>query len=348
MNHRRSVTGTRGRRTARRVTAAVAPVLAAGLLAGCAQELPVPEAEPAVVGAVVTEEQEKTIISRVAESVDKASKEKDAGALDRMTGPAKELRTSEIEVARILGKEGEAQPLPMTMQSVVLPSEPTWPRTSFAVSTQPKDLTPPVLYAFTQNSARSDYQMWAWADLLPGVTLPQFASTDTGTERVAPDDADSLVMSPQKALAAYADVIGEDKDSKYAKQVEDDEFRAFLRDQETRQEKADGWKEAEGKYSFSASADDDHGVEGMRTVDGGAIVMGAVNSMQVIQLQDGAEAPPSKSLPTQVALFGDQDVTNVQRTKYFDIVGLYIPPAGSSEKVRLVGFEHVAVSVSNE
>lgn len=345
MNHRRTAHG----RIRRRATVAVAPVLAAGLLAGCAEELPVPEEEPAVVGAVVTEEQEKTIISRVAESVDQASAKKDVSLLDaRTTGPAKELRTSEIKVARILGKEGQAQSLPMTMQSVVLPSEPGWPRTSFAVSTQPKDLTPPVLYAFRQATARSDYQLWAWADLLPGVTLPQFASTDTGTERVAPDDADSLVMSPERALAVYADVLSEDADSKFAKQIAEDDFREFLRDQETRQEKAEGWKEAEGKYSFSAAVDKDHGIEAMRTVDGGAIIMGAINSMQVIQLQDGAEAPPSKSLPTQVALFGDQDVTNVQRTKYFDIVGIYVPPKGASEKVRLVGFEHVAVSVANE
>lgn len=333
---------------ARRASAAAAPLLAVGLLAGCAQELPVPESQPAVVGAVVTEEQEKTIISRVAESVETATKERDADALgDRMTGPAKKLRTSQIEVAKKLKSDEQVTDLLMTMQSVTLPSDPEWPRVSLAVSTQPTDLTPPTLYAFEQTSARSDYKLWGWADLLPGVTLPQFASTDAGAEEVAPDDGESLTMSPSKSVAAYADILSEEKDSKFAKNFEDDDFRDFLRKQESAQVKADGWKKSEGKYSFSARPDEDAGVQAMRTVDGGAIVMGAINSSQVIQLQEKAEAPPSNGFVTQKALFGDQEVTNVLRTKYVDVVALYVPPSGSEEKVRLVGFEHIAVAATN-
>ncbi|MBE1875931.1 hypothetical protein [Myceligenerans pegani] len=337
------------RRIARRASAAAAPLLAVGLLAGCAEELPVPEPEPAVVGAVVTEEQEKTIISRVAESVETATKGRKTGALEeRMAGPALTVRTSQIEVARKIKSDEQVTNLPMSMQSVMLPSDPEWPRTSLAVSTQPKDLTAPVLYAFEQRSARSDYKLWAWARLLPGVTLPQFASTDTGTEEVAADDGESLTMSPARAVAAYADVLSEEDDSKFAKRIEDDDFRDLMRKQESAQKKADGWKKSEGKYSFSATADEDEGVQAMRTVDGGAIVLGAINSSQVIQLQDKAEAPPSDGFVTQKALFGDQDVTNVLRTKYLDVVALYVPPAGSDDKLRLVGFEHIAVSATNE
>ncbi|GAB4084794.1 hypothetical protein GCM10028784_14240 [Myceligenerans cantabricum] len=335
--------------TARRRSAAAAPVLALGLLTGCAQELPVPEPQPAVVGAVVTEEQEKTIISRVAESVETATKKKKIEALDaRTTGPAKTLRTSQIKVAKILDDDEHVTSLPMSMQSVVLPSDPEWPRTSMAVSTQPKDLTAPVLYAFEQRSARTDYQLWAWARLLPGVTLPQFAPTDTGAEEVAADDDETLKTTPTKALSAYADVLSEESNSKSADSVDDDDFRELMRKQESAQKKTDDWKKSEGKYSFSATPDEDSGVQAMRTVDGGAIVMGAINSTQVIQLQEKGEAPPSNSFVTQKALFGDQSVTNVLRTKYLDIVALYIPPAGSKENLRLVGFEHVAVSASNE
>lgn len=336
------------RRIVRRATVLVAPVVAVGLLAGCAQELPVPKVQPDAVGAVVTEEQEKTIISRVAESVDQATRQKDAGALGaRMTGPAKDLRAGEIEVAKLLGKGDQVTNLPMTMQSVVLPSEPGWPRLTFAVSTQPKDLAPPVLYAFKQGSARSDYRMWSWVSLLPGVTLPQFASTDTGTEQVAEDDDKTLRMSPRKALSAYADVIAEDDGSKFAGRFDDDEFRKLLRKQEKQQTSADGWEDAEGKYSFSAAEDGDAGVEAMRTVDGGAIVMGAVRSAQSIQLQEGACAPPASSFATQTALFGDQEVTNALKTRYLDTIALYVPPAGSDENLRLVGFEHIATDVES-
>lgn len=337
------------RRIARRASAAAAPLLAVGLLAGCAEELPVPEAQPAVVGAMVTEEQEKTIISRVAESVETASEERktaDLGA--RTTGPAKELRTSQIEVAKKLKNDKQVTKLPMSMQSVVLPSEPGWPRVSLATSTQPKDLTPPVLYAFEQSSARSDYKLWGWARLLPGATLPQTAPTDTGAERVEPGDGETLVVSPKKAVAMYAGVLSDKADSEFADQVADDDFRDLMRKQESAQKKADGWKASEGKYSFSAKADEKAGLQAIRTLDGGAIVMGVVDSSQVIQLQDKAEAPPSDGFATQKALFGDKDVTNVLRTKYLDIVVLYVPPTGSDEKLRLVGFEHVAVDATNE
>ncbi|MBL0885787.1 hypothetical protein [Myceligenerans indicum] len=337
------------RRLARRASVAVTPLLVVGLLAGCAQELPAPEPPSAAVGAMVTEKQEKTIISRVAESVEKATQERKIDALDaRMTGPAKTIRTSQLNVAKKLDSDKQVTKLPMSMQSVTLPSDPQWPRLSMAASTQPKDLTPPVLYAFEQASARSDYKLWAWARLLPGVTLPRFAPTDTGTETVADDDEKTLASSPAKAVAMYADVLSEGKDSKFSGKIEDDDFRDLMRKQESAQKKADGWKKAEGKYSFSAKADKDAGVRSMRTLDGGAIVMGAIDSAQVIQLQDKAEAPPSNGFVTQKALFGDQDVTNVLRTKYLDVVALYVPPAGSEEKVRLVGFEHIAVAATNE
>jgi hypothetical protein len=337
------------RRTARRASAAAASLLAVGLLAGCAEELPVPEPKPAVVGAVVTDEQEKTIISRVAESVEAATKERKPDALGaRMAGPAKVLRASQLEVAKRIKSDEQVTNLPMSMQSVMLPSEPEWPRMSLAVSTQPKDLTPPVLYAFQQATPRSDYKLWAWAKLLPGATLPRFAPTDTRTEEVAPDDGETLLMAPARAVSAYADILSEESDSKFSGRFEDDDFRALMRQQETAQKKAEGWKKSEGKYSFSAKPDEEQGVQAMRTVDGGAIVMGAINSSQVIQLQDKAKAPPSNAFVTQKALFGDQDVTNVLRTKYVDVVALYVPPQGSGDKIRLVGFEHIAVSATNK
>lgn len=336
------------RRIARRASVIVAPVLAAGLLVGCAQELPVPEAEPAVIGAAVTEDQEKTIITRVGESIDQATKDRETENIGaRMTGPAKELRTSEIKVAKKVGNGDELTDLQMTMQAVVLPSETTWPRLSFAVSTPPKDLTLPLLYAFTQDSARDDYKLWGWVNLLSGLTMPQFASTDAGSEQVAPDDGESLKMAPDDAVKAYADILSEDKNSEHAKKFENDEFRDLLRKQEKRQTDQDGWKKAEGKYSFSSKKAKGSDILGMRTVDGGAIVMGEIRSAQVIQLQKGGCAPPADGFTTQKALYGDQEVSNVLRTEFIDVVALQIPPKGSDEKLRLVGFEHIAVAAKS-
>lgn len=327
--------------------AGVVATLVSVTLAGCTVGPPAPEAEPAVAGAVVTEEQERTIIGRVAEAVETATAGRDPEALGaRTAGPARELRVSQLQVARTLADDGRVTALPMSMQSVVLPSEPGWPRTSLAVSTPPDDGTVPMLYAFEQRSARSDYKLWAWVKLLRGATLPRFASIDAGTEAVTADD-DSLAMAPAKAVSAYADVLSEDADSTFADRFEDDDFRVLLRDQESAQKKADGWKASGGRYSFGAERDDDLGVRGMRTVDGGAIVIGAIDSTQTIQLQEGACAESSDGFLTQKALLGDQDVTNLLRTRYLDVVALHVPPEGSGDRLRLVGFEHVAVAAES-
>lgn len=337
----------RGSRRTAPAAGAVATLLCV-TLAGCTSGLPAPEPEPAVVAAVVTEEQERTIVGRVAEAVGTATAERDTTALGaRVAGPAQELRASQIEVARTLADDERVTELPMSMQSVVLPSEPGWPRTSLAVSTPPGEGKAPVLYAFEQRSARGDYKLWAWAKLLRGETLPRFAPTDTGAEAVAADDGETLAMSPRKAVAAYADVLSEESDSEFAGRIEDDGFRVVMRKQESAQKKADGWTASDGKYSFSARPDTDTGVRAMRTVDGGAIVMGAIDSSQLIELQECARIEKHSLTDTQRALHGDQRESNVLRTVFLDVVALYVPGAGSEERIRLVGIEHVAVDVES-
>ncbi len=96
--------------------------------------------------------------------------------------------------------------LPTEAQQVVIPTTQTWPRTSFAVSVQPENLQTPRLSVLEQDTARGDYQLWAWVRLLPGVTMPSFADPSIGSEDVAPDDS-SLLVTPTDAVAQYADVL---------------------------------------------------------------------------------------------------------------------------------------------
>lgn len=337
----------RGPSSAPPVAALLAGLLSLALT-GCAPGPPAPDPGPAVVGAVVTEEQERTIIGRVAASLEKATAERDPAALEaRTTGPARELRASQLEVARLLADDDRVTDLPMTMQSVVLPAEPGWPRTSLAVSTSPGPGAAPVLYAFEQRLARGDYKLWAWAKLLRGETLPRFASSEAGAARVPADDEESLTMSPAQAVAAYADVLSEGADSAFADRIQDDEFRVLLREQEAAQRETDDWRASDGRYSFSARPDRDAAPRAMRVVDGGAIVMGAIDSSQLIELQECATIERRSLTETQRALHGDQRESNVLRTTFLDVVALYVPAAGSEEQVRLVGVEHVAVDVES-
>ncbi|MBL0885786.1 hypothetical protein [Myceligenerans indicum] len=331
-----------------RAAAGAVAMLLCATVAGCAPGLPAPDPGAAAAGAAVTQEQEEKIIGRVAAAVEEATAGRKTAVLDdRVSGPAKALRTSQIEVAGNLDSDKQVTNLPMTMQAVLLPSEPGWPRTSLAVSTRQEDRAAPVLYAFEQRSPRSNNKLWAWVKLLRNETLPRFAPTETGAETVAPDDGETLVMSPREAVAAYADVLSEGSDSSSSGKVEDDEFRDLMREQESAQEKSDGWKDADGRYSFGATADEDSGVRAMRVLDGGAIVLGALDSSQLIKLQKCARIEKDSLTDTQRALLGEQQESNVLRTTYLDVVALYVPPAGSADRTRLVGVEHVAVDVDS-
>ncbi|MFD6448563.1 hypothetical protein ACFWEJ_25910 [Promicromonospora sp. NPDC060204] len=333
------------RRTTTRSMAVVATVLATGLLAGCAEELPVPKPEAPVAAAVVSQSQERKILDKVSGVVEGVTKSSDADSLAaRLSGPALAIRETQLKVAAARKDKEPLTDLAMEMQQVILPSDQEWPRTSFAITVQPKDLTTPVLMAFNQSSAREQYKMWGWVRLLPGVTMPQFAEADLGSAAVPAND-ESLKMTPQSAVEQYASVLTVDKDSKYAGNFADDDLRQFFRDYGKLQVDAINKEDCKGAFEVAYEPTKDP-VKSVRTADGGALVMAAMISKETITAkEEGCEiGPPTK---TTQALWGDADVTNVVEVNYKDMVAMYVPPKDSEDQVSLVGYEHVPWSVSN-
>ncbi|MEV0892719.1 hypothetical protein [Promicromonospora sp. MEB111] len=333
------------RRTTTRSMAVVATLLATGLLAGCAEELPVPKPEAPVAAAVVSQSQERKILDKVSGVVEGVTKSSDADSLAaRLSGPALAIRETQLKVAAARKDKEPLTDLAMEMQQVILPSDQEWPRTSFAITVQPKDLTTPVLMAFNQSSAREQYKMWGWVRLLPGVTMPQFAEADLGSAAVPAND-ESLKMTPQSAVEQYASVLTVDKDSKYAGNFADDDLRQFFRDYGKLQVDAINKEDCKGAFEVAYEPTKDP-VKSVRTADGGALVMAAMISKETITAkEEGCEiGPPTK---TTQALWGDADVTNVVEVNYKDMVAMYVPPKDSEDQVSLVGYEHVPWSVSN-
>jgi hypothetical protein len=329
-----------------RATAVVATVLATGLLAGCAEELPTPKPEAPVAAAVVTQSQERKILDKVAGVVEEVSKVGQAGALEeRLTGPALSIRETQLKVAAARKDTEPLTDLTMEMQQVILPSDQEWPRSSFAITVQPKDLTTPVLMSFEQSTARDQYKLWGWVRLLPGVTMPQFAEADLGSPAVPADDK-SLKVSPETAIAQYASVLTVDERSKYADNFADDDLRQFFRDYGKLQVDAINKEECKGAFEVAYEPTKDP-VKAVRTADGGALVMAAMISKETITArEEGCEiGPPTK---TTQALWGDAGVTNVVEVNYEDMVAMYLPPEGSDDQISLVGYEHVPTSVSND
>lgn len=329
------------RRTRRAGLVALAATTA--LLAGCAAELPTPTAQEAVVAPVLSLDQEKRILESVRATLEAAQANNDLESLKtRLTGPALELRWRQLEVAQRRGNADLVTQLPMEAQQVVPPTTTTWPRTSFAVSVVPADLTPQRLMAFDQATARDPYKLWGWVQLLPNSVLPAFAKPDFGSEVLAPDDA-TLVMTPSDAVAQYADVLNAGDGSQFAPTFTVDKLREFVAGNTATQTEA--LKAAAGStYTMQFSTTEDP-PRAMRTLDGGAIVMARLSSLESFNGPTGAKIGPQTE--TAKAIFGDAQPSNVLKITYVDVVALYVPAAGSTEQVSLVGFTHVADAVAN-
>ncbi|MCM3534196.1 hypothetical protein SAMN05518682_3286 [Cellulosimicrobium aquatile] len=335
----------RARRARRHLGGVAGGLVGALLLAACSAPLPTPEPDPTQdpPAPVLTEAQETAVLDAVAAALAAASETNDAAQLEgRVTGPALAIRTSQLAVAAARGNADLVTELPTEAQQVVIPTTQTWPRTSFAVSVQPENLQTPRLSVLEQDTARGDYQLWAWVRLLPGVTMPSFADPSIGSEDVAPDDS-SLLVTPTDAVAQYADVLNLGTGSGFAGSFEEDSFRTLLA------KRAQDWttalQPAAGAYSLTFTPNPDEPVRAVRTADGGALVVGAMTSQESMTAEEGAQVPPDTE--SIKALYGGAAPTNVLKVGYVDVVALYVPPAGSEEKIRVVGNEHVATSVAN-
>ncbi|SKC35099.1 hypothetical protein [Krasilnikoviella flava] len=335
------------RRTTRGLAVASAVVVSTTLLAGCADELPQPVPGEAFSGPVLTEEQDTQVFTAVADTVKKADKAlKGKDLKPRVTGPAYEVRTSQLSVAKERDNAEFVTDIPSESQQMVIPTTEGWPRTSYSITTSTEDLETPRLVAFEQETARSDYKMWAWTQLIPGVAMPAFADAGIGSEAVAADD-DTLAASPTDALAQYADLVTLGaKKSSFAKgfDLPDGDLVAAVAADAAAWKEVPGFEESGTKYTQKYKARKDE-VRSVRTADGGALVMGVLDGQTTVEAEDEAKVPALSE--TQKALLGDAGESNVLKTEYTDMVALYVPAKGSDEKIRPLGYSHVATAASN-
>lgn len=336
------------RRTTRRGLAAVSAVVVSSvLLAGCADDVPQPQAGEPFDGPALTEDQESEVLSAVSTSMAKADKKLDPSALkSRVTGPALEVRSSQLEVAEKRSDRSLVTDIPDESQQLVIPTTTSWPRTSYSITVPTEDLETPRLVAFEQDSARAPYKMWSWVQLLPGVVMPAFADAGIGSEAVAPDD-DSLAATPADALSQYADMVTlGTKKSSFTKgfDMPEEDLVSRVQDDASNLRSAEGFEDADGEYSVKFSARKGE-LRSVRTADGGALVMGVLDGRTSLSVEDEGEVSPYSE--TQKALLGDVDTTNELNVRYTDMVALYVPAKDSDEKIRPLGYSHVATAASN-
>lgn len=382
--------GDRPGRRPSRAARVCAVVLLGGLAAGCATEQPLPPPRPQEVGApapAVDAGRRERVHADVAGTVAAADAARDASLLDPLvTGAAAEVRAARYRLQELVPDAPAPAPLEESALRDVVPAvgvpgaeegeaaerapspadaAATFPRT-WATITGPE--ARPQLSVLVQEDVRSPYRVVATTGLLPGAVVPPVATAEQGAPPVDPSSAEGLVLSPQDAVARYAEALSagdpaasaaeatdEGADQPDAAEpdtaepdaaeqgpgadvVADDAFRA-----EVRAERA----EADAVDFFALETTRTprpDAVRAVATADGGALVVGVLDSsaVQVVEEEGAVLQLPE----TVAALAGRDDAPERLEQRWVEVVALVVPPADEPGPVRAVGADRVLVEAT--
>jgi hypothetical protein len=300
-------------------------VLGAGLvaaaLAACSREVETGSltAEPAT--PAVLPGQARHVLDQVDAALARAVPEKNGRLLgSRVVGPASRQWTVRLRVAAAR-KQTLTAPSPLRVLRLVLPAVNPWPRWFLAAGTLTGEPTP-VLRVFRSVTARDPYGLWGELSLLPGASLPALAAPLQGTPVIAPDDGKGLVAAPSAVVAAYARALtaGSTATSQFAP----DQFREQVAGQTAEDRRKLGAQSlAVIQNQHRPSAD---GLLALRTQDGGALVVAALEQLYDVKVQSKAGVVALSA--DLAALAGRPSISRSLRRTSVETLAFRVPPAG--------------------
>lgn len=347
----------RGRRAARFVALPLAGVMALG---ACSPGAPAPApteetTTPVNTQAIapypaVTELQFSRIMSRVAEQIRLADEELSVNTLGvRVEEPTLAARRAAYIIQRADPASGAVVPIPASPIRLVVPQQTTtWPRSVFGIIQDEEDLESPSLgVVLKQLDPRSPYELTYAIVLNPQVQLPDVPSASLGAPKLSAES--KLTRTPpREVIERYADVLRQGPESAFASEfalVNDPLYAQAGPDAQALRQESFGetvqvtWESTPGESEVVAFS----------TADSGAIVMGTIIERElVIPVQSGAAVNSSIAVRALTALS--------QSTEGFDVesqlqILWYVPPVGSQEAIRVLGFTYSLIGakeVSNE
>jgi len=339
------------RHLARTSVVRVGALLAAAalILAGCAAPLPAVEADPPLEGPQPALDQTRLdrVLDAVADELAVADESMSGGDLgSRVAGPAEHTRESEYRLAKATADSDDPtglQQLTTDPDVTVISNSDTWPKRIFVFTTIADGMNTPLLLALEQKDPRADYRLISWVRLLPEITTPVTNAPTEGSAQL-PADTTGLVLTPQETVDGYADVLTQGDDSDVAGDFADDIFRTFV--SEDREAIQDSVSDA-GEYNetFEASS---FTPRSLQTSDGGAIVIGALQSTQVYErtIEDS-----EMTVGGDIALLTGTDSIEVESSvtaSYYLMVAFYVPPEGDDATIQVLGAERVLDAVTTE
>ncbi len=329
------------------VTAAVTALVVAGTgVAANAATTPAPAPESAspeaaqAAAPVLLDAQFRRILEQVSSTADAGDAAKDAALLaERVAGPELEVRTQNYKIRSQVGTYEARMPVRSTkLLTTVVTSDRSWPRSALAV-TQGEGNVVPQLLTLVQPSPRENYKLTETTPLQPGTTFPAIGRD--GTDTLAANDKSGLLYSGEEALAGLADRLTNPESSFKDKLVEGTSS-PYIADTLSYQAEvvASG---ANGNFSFTHKVAPESTVV-FRTADGGALVLGRINFAF-----DGTPKASGDKLTIgddAAALAGGKETNTGMVLNFAESMAVYVPPAGSTDPIKLVAATRGLVGAS--
>lgn len=309
-------------------------VLVSATLAGCTPDYQNPVLSPSpspaqdVLTPVMTKDQVKRVLEEITAVVSDADAELNRESLEaRVSGPALVARRAAYNIARRTENAEPPAPLLASPIQLFLPSATdTWPR-SVMVVTGEQTLTMMIL---RQETARDQYRLYQYMDILPGVDFPEVAAEEVGANTVK-EDSKFLLMPPADLATAVGSLLNEGPDSTWSILVDGD--NQYIADvSSVQQSLAQTLSNANVTFDHKISPDD---MVLLTSGEGGALVgIYMIDTYTIIPKSPGDAVAISGQ---EAILLGAGGSATGIETRYGAMLLFHMPAAGSESRARLLG-----------
>ncbi len=281
---------------------------------------------------VVLAGQLERILGAVASTVADADAAADAERLaPRVDGAALDLRTGSYAVR---AKDAKAAvPVPVAADPVLLdmiPTDAEWPRTIVAL-TQSDDNPVPQALLLVQETPRENYKLTSAVQMLPGSKFP--SPPAPGASGPVPlDDAGALAKAPQDAVASIADFLTKPTGAN-AGTFEENSFSEAITEFQAGVVADPGNKAANITFTHQAQGER---TQALQTGDGGAMVFGYLTHTYASVPKGAGDSIDLKGTVYRSLTGKDTSGKGID-VNYGEAVMMYVPPAGSDDKIRVIG-----------
>ncbi|MDR3152487.1 MAG: hypothetical protein LBT85_03405 [Bifidobacteriaceae bacterium] len=312
-------------------------------LSSCSDQIPSIEQTSSQLQPDISIEQQQKIFSNILSTIQDCDERTDSIKLQtRLYGPAYKIRSAQLIEKNYLNKMPDSAQIPQMTDQIIISNNQGWPRTNAIITKPTPDMQSQRLLFITQTQARSNYKLWGLVRIFSNITLPKFNSALDGSQTILSDDR-TLKKPPSQVLSDYAHFL-EKSQKNTSQQLVDSQFSSdsFI-EQLTSIAKTveQGVKQNEGsqKQTFSAYTNN---IQGIRTSDGGALIMGQIDSDW--KRTSGGNRLSKPASDEESAIFGNAKATQSILIHYINVVAIYIPVKNNTEQtIQVIGAERMPV-----